>query len=87
MDFDNPEKPQEELMKMLDAVGGKLVHLWATLGRWDFIVVVDVPNVTAVRALVSGMPEEIQTETLRAFDGVTVNNDELMSLLRKMFGK
>ena len=41
MDFDNPENPRQELMKMLDVVGGKLINLWATLGRWDFILAVE----------------------------------------------
>jgi uncharacterized protein with GYD domain len=87
IDLDNPENPQDELMNMLEAVGGKLLHAWATLGRWDFIVAVEVPNVTAVRALVSAMPEQVQTETLRAFDGFTINNSELMSMIRKILGK
>jgi uncharacterized protein with GYD domain len=86
MDLDNPGRSIERSKQMLDKVGGRLVNSWATLGRFDFIMVVEVPDATAVRALVATVPAYIQTETARAFDGMAVDKD-FVSLMKKIVSK
>ena len=66
-DFDNPGAADDFAEKALAAVGGKMLHSWPTLGRFDFFAVVEVPDANAVRAFVACLPKNIRTETLRAF--------------------
>jgi len=85
IDLDNPPNVDEELTKMLKIVGGRLLHTWSTLGRFDLVVVVEVPNPTALRAFVSALPAQVSTESLRAFAGVGAASDtKLHSLLKKL---
>jgi uncharacterized protein with GYD domain len=65
-DFDTVTPGSEWTEKALEAVGGKLLHHWSTLGRFDFLVVIEVPNTDAVRAFVTCLGAK--TETMRAFD-------------------
>ena len=87
IDLDNPPNPEKELTEMLKAVGGKLLHTWATLGRFDSVIVVEVPDATALRALVSAVPQEVSTESFRAFSGIGAASDpEFCALLKKIIG-
>ena len=76
-DFDNPDFGEKAAQKALEAVGGKFLHAWATLGRHDLIAVVEVPNATAVRAFVACLPPTMKTETARAFPGQIAASDFL----------
>ncbi|MBN2554283.1 MAG: hypothetical protein JXB06_16005 [Spirochaetales bacterium] len=70
---------------MLEAVGGRLLHTWSTLGRFDMVAVVEVPDATALRAFVSGFPAEASSESLRAFPGIGAASDpKLLALLKKV---
>ena len=85
IDLDNPPNVDEELTNMLKIVGGKLLHTWSTLGRFDLVVVVEVPDTSALRAFVSALPAQASTESLRAFPGVGAASDKkLHSLLKKL---
>jgi uncharacterized protein with GYD domain len=85
IDLDNPPNPEKELTEMLEAVGGKLLHTWATLGQFDSVIVVEVPNATALRAVVAAVPTEVSTESLRAFPGIGAAADqEFHTLLKKV---
>ena len=75
VDFDRPSDPEKEMAAMLEAVGGKLRHVWTTLGRFDVILVTEVPDVKAIRAVVAAFPKEVSSETLRAFPGVSAATD------------
>lgn len=66
-DFDIMREEIEKADKALEAAGGKVLHAWNTLGRFDFVVVVEVPNAAAVRAWVACIG--VTTETMRAFSG------------------
>ena len=64
--LDSPsESEDDKFEKSLEALGGKLLHGWTTLGRFDFFAVVEVPNADTVRACVACLSST--TETLRAF--------------------
>jgi uncharacterized protein with GYD domain len=85
LDLDNPPDVEKELMNMLKTVGGKLLHTWSTLGRFDMVMVVDVPDATALRAFVSALPAEASSESLRAFAGIGAASDpKLHSLLKNL---
>jgi uncharacterized protein with GYD domain len=85
IELDNPPNVDTELTKMLKVVGGKLLHTWSTLGRFDMVMVVEVPSTTALRAFVSALPAEVSSESLRAFPGIGAASDpELHSLLKQL---
>ena len=85
IELDNPPNVDEELTKMLETVKGKLLYTWSTLGRFDMVIVVEVPDPTALRAFVAALPAEISTESLRAFPGIGAASDtKLHSLLKKL---
>jgi uncharacterized protein with GYD domain len=80
-DFDNPNAAIEKADKALEAVGGKVLHGWTTLGRFDFIVVVEVPSAEAVRAWVACLG--VATETMQAFSD-TDDNSGLFENVKKV---
>ena len=84
VDPDNPGATTEMTKKALEVVGGKMLHLWMTLGRFDFFLVVEVPNSAAVRALVSCLPETIKTETIPAFSTQGDDDSEFSENAKKI---
>jgi uncharacterized protein with GYD domain len=40
----NPGKLTAEATKILEEHGGQRLHMWATMGRYDFVVVVEAPD-------------------------------------------
>ena len=65
---DGPERA-ERFRQAVEAVGGTLVGWYLTMGRYDLVGVIQVPDAKAIaqiglRACASG---NIRTETLRAF--------------------
>ena len=57
-----------EPQKVLEAAGGKLVGFYRTQGRFDVIVIVEMPNAETVQAFNLAMQDEHFTvETMRAF--------------------
>ena len=75
--FDDPDIADRTAKKGLEAVGGRLLNVWTTLGRFDVIAVVEVPDAAAVRAFVACLPANMKTETLRAFSGQVAQTDFL----------
>jgi uncharacterized protein with GYD domain len=85
MDLANPPDSERELSKMLDTVGGKLLHTWATLGGFDAVVVVEVPDARAMRAVAAASPPNVSTQSLRAFPRMTEASDpKYFALLKKV---
>ncbi len=58
----------EAARKASEAAGGKLVAWYLTLGRYDFVVITEAPNVKAVASvlLATGAQGNVSTETLHA---------------------
>jgi uncharacterized protein with GYD domain len=58
----------EAIRKALEKVGGKMVAFYLTMGRYDFVVICETPNITAGVAvlLATGAQGNVSTETLRA---------------------
>ena len=73
----NPDRLRE-VNKDVEELGAKVLHQWATLGEWDFVNVVEAPDVqTIARVSVSlGARGSTKIETLPA---LTI--DELLSAL------
>lgn len=66
---DHPKR-REAAAKAIEAMGGKLLHTYLTIGRYDVVAIVEAPDdeVAAKFALVTGMQGNVSTETMRALD-------------------
>src|SRR3989337_1061398 len=58
----------EAARKATEAAGGKMVAWYLTMGRYDFVVITEAPNVQAAAAvlLATGSQGNVRTETLHA---------------------
>ena len=63
-------KRREAAAKGIEAMGGKLLHTYLTMGRYDVVAVLDLPDDDAAAkfALITGRQGNVSTETMRAFD-------------------
>jgi uncharacterized protein with GYD domain len=63
----NPDRLRE-VNKDVEELGAKVLHQWATLGEWDFVSVVEAPDLaTVARVSVSlGARGSTKIETLPA---------------------
>jgi len=59
----------DEGRKAVEAAGGKVIAWYLTMGRYDVVFVVQVPNskIAATLLLTLGNQGNVRTETLRAF--------------------
>ncbi|TMD87802.1 MAG: GYD domain-containing protein [Chloroflexi bacterium] len=66
---DHPKR-REAAAKGIEAMGGKLLHTYLTMGRYDVVAVLDLPDDDAAAkfALITGRQGNVSTETMRAFD-------------------
>ncbi len=73
----NPDRLRE-VNKDVEELGAKVLHQWATLGEWDFVNVVDAPDIqTIARVSVAlGARGSTKIETLPA-----LSIDELLAAL------
>ena len=62
-------KRLDEFKKALEAVGGKLVGFYLTMGRYDMVLIIESPSdeVSAVLSLSTASSGSIHTETMKAF--------------------
>ncbi len=65
---DSPKR-LDDFKKALEAVGGKVVGFYLTMGRYDMVLIVESPSDEVSAALVLGTASHgnIQTETMKAF--------------------
>ena len=73
----NPDRLRE-VNKDVEELGAKILHQWATLGEWDFVNIVEAPDVqTIARVSVSlGARGSTKIETLPA-----LSIDEIITAL------
>ena len=80
---DIKEAPQraEQLVKGLEAMGGKLVGLYFTMGEYDYIGIAEAPSdEVALTFLMSmGMAGNVKTTTLKAY-----KLEELKAIVNKL---
>lgn len=70
-----------ETEKTLEAVGGKLLGFYATMGQYDYVAIAEGPNdETAMLVLLGlGMQGNVETTTLKAF-----TREEFAALVSKL---
>lgn len=85
VDLDSPDRGYD-MAKTVEDVGGKVIGSYFTLGRFDAVVIVEVPNSNAIRAISSATPGEATVETLPAFPE-TQGNPELIRMIKTILGK
>ena len=64
--FDNLEERDQKARKVVESLGGKMISLYYTFGRYDFIVILDMPSkesLTRFLAIVAKFGT-VRTETL-----------------------
>jgi uncharacterized protein with GYD domain len=80
---DIKEAPQraEQLVKGLEAMGGKLVGLYFTMGEYDYVGIAEAPSdEVALTFLMSmGMAGNVKTTTLKAY-----KLEELKAIVNKL---
>jgi uncharacterized protein with GYD domain len=71
----------EDGERMIEELGGKLVGVWVTLGRYDVVEIFEAPDdVTALEIITKlGQRGGEDTETLRAF-----TRDEAEEIIKKL---
>jgi len=59
----------DQTIQAIEAAGGKMIGLWTTMGRYDFVMVVEGPSdeQTLGQLLAVASQGNIRTETLKAF--------------------
>ena len=69
-DYDDTVERSEQADKLLKTMGGKLVGIWWTMGKQDFVSVIEAPDdATAMAFLLKlGAQGNVETTTMRAFD-------------------
>jgi uncharacterized protein with GYD domain len=66
---DHPKR-REAAAKAIESLGGKLLHTYLTMGRYDVVAIMEAPDdeVAAKFAIITGMQGNVSTETMPAFD-------------------
>jgi uncharacterized protein with GYD domain len=64
--FDNLEERDRKAKKLVEDLGGKMISLHYTFGRYDFVVMMDMPSKESVVKFLSilGKYGTVRTETL-----------------------
>jgi uncharacterized protein with GYD domain len=77
------EAPQriDAFRKAVEAVGGKVVGFYFTMGKYDIVTIIDVPSDEALAsiALSTGSKGSIRTETMKAF-----TENQFLNILTKV---
>lgn len=77
------EAPQrvDDFKKAVEAAGGKVNGFYVTMGRYDLVVVVDLPSDETAVAIVlgTGSKGNVRTETMKAFTG-----DEFVKVVKSL---
>jgi uncharacterized protein with GYD domain len=73
----NPDRLRE-VNKDVEELGARVLHQWATLGEWDFVNVVEAPDIQAIArvSVALGARGSTKIETLPA-----LSIDELLTAL------
>jgi uncharacterized protein with GYD domain len=77
---DHPKR-RESAAKGIESMGGKLLHTYLTMGRYDIVAIIEAPDddVAAKFAVMTGMQGNVSTETMRA-----LNEGEFDRLLKSL---
>ena len=64
--FDNIEERDKKAKKVIESLGGKMLSLFYTFGRYDFVVIIDMPTKESLVKFLAIIAKfgTVQTETL-----------------------
>jgi uncharacterized protein with GYD domain len=64
--FDNLEERDQKARKVVESLGGKMISLYYTFGRYDFIVILDMPSKESLVKFLAIVAKfgTVRTETL-----------------------
>jgi uncharacterized protein with GYD domain len=64
--FDSIEDRDQKAKKIVESLGGKMISLFYTFGRYDFVVIIDMPTKESVVKFLAIVAKfgTVQTETL-----------------------
>jgi len=71
----------EKAFKTLEAMGGKIVEFYTTMGEYDYVAIAEGPNdeVAMTFLLGLGAAGNVRTTTLKAF-----NREDFVKLVKKL---
>ena len=73
----NPDRLRE-VNKDVEELGAKVLHQWATLGEWDFVSVVEAPDLATVARVSDSLGARGSTK-IETLPALTI--DELLAAL------
>ena len=64
--FDSIEERDQKAKKIIESLGGKMLSLFYTFGRYDFVAIIDMPSKESVVKFLAIIAKfgTVQTETL-----------------------
>ncbi|HWS22217.1 MAG TPA: GYD domain-containing protein [Methanoregula sp.] len=64
--FDRIEERDQKAKKIIESLGGKMISLFYTFGRYDFVAIIDMPTKESVVKFLAIVAKfgTVQTETL-----------------------
>ncbi|MFH1016523.1 MAG: GYD domain-containing protein [Chloroflexota bacterium] len=76
----SPER-MKQARAAAEKMGGKVVGMWVTMGQYDGVIVLDMPNEQAASLFALGMARQgaANTQTMRAY-----SEDEFAQLVAKL---
>lgn len=80
-DVKNAPRNIEEAIKDLEAMGGRLISFYCTMGEYDYVAITEGPSdaVTMAILLCMGAQGNVRTTTLKAF-----TKDEFAEMVKKL---
>jgi uncharacterized protein with GYD domain len=65
-EFDSLEERDQKAKKIIESLGGKMISLFYTFGRYDFVAIIDMPTKESVVKFLAIVAKfgTVQTETL-----------------------
>jgi uncharacterized protein with GYD domain len=79
--FDSIEDRDKKAKKIIESLGGKMISLYYTFGRYDFVAIVDMPSKENMVKFISIIAKfgTVQTETLE-----TVSPDIIYKIAKEV---
>jgi len=79
--FDSMEDRDKKAKKVIESLGGKMISLFYTFGRYDFVAIIDMPSKENMVKFISIVAKfgTVQTETLE-----TVSPDVIYKIAKEV---
>jgi len=79
--FDDIEERDKKAKKVVESLGGKMISLFYTFGRYDFVAIIDMPSKENMVKFISIVAKfgTVQTETLE-----TVSPDVIYKIAKEV---